>query len=56
MTATGLDSFAASVANVLVVLVAVLLAQSLPDDMDLSGPDNLDRIIVLLRRGRWCSR
>ena len=48
VTATGLDSFAASVANVLVVLVAVLLAQSLPDDMELSGPDNLDRIIVLL--------
>jgi len=48
VTATGLDSFAASVANVLVVLVAVLLAQSLPENMQLSGPDNLDRIIVLL--------
>ena len=48
VTATGLDSFAASVANVLVVLVAVLLAQSLPEGMELSGPSNLDRILVLL--------
>lgn len=48
VTATGLDSFAASVANVLVVLVAVLLAQSLPEGMELSGPGNLDRIVVLL--------
>ncbi len=48
VTATGLDSFAASAANVLVVLVAVLLAQSLPDSMNLSGPDNLDRILVAL--------
>ncbi|WP_036507694.1 lysylphosphatidylglycerol synthase domain-containing protein [Nocardioides sp. URHA0020] len=47
VTATGLDSFAASVANVLVVLVAVLLAQSLPEGMQLSGPGNLDRILVL---------
>ncbi len=28
------------------VLVAVVLARSLPDDLELSGPDNLDRIIV----------
>ncbi len=48
VTATGLDSFAASVANVVVVLVSVLLAQSLPDDMELSGPGNLDRIVALL--------
>jgi uncharacterized membrane protein YbhN (UPF0104 family)/tRNA A-37 threonylcarbamoyl transferase component Bud32 len=47
VTATGLDSFAASVANVLVVLVAVLLAQSLPEGMELSGPGNLDRVLVL---------
>lgn len=48
VTATGLDSFAASVANVLVVGVAVLLAQSLPEGVSLSGPDNLDRIVALL--------
>jgi uncharacterized membrane protein YbhN (UPF0104 family)/tRNA A-37 threonylcarbamoyl transferase component Bud32 len=47
VTATGLDSFAASVANVVVVLLSVLLAKNLPD-VQLSGPDNLDRIIVLL--------
>ena len=47
VTASALDSFAGAVVNVVVVLVAVLLAQRMPD-LDLSGPDNLDRIIVLL--------
>jgi uncharacterized membrane protein YbhN (UPF0104 family) len=47
VTASALDSFAGAVANVLVVAVALLLAQQLPD-VDLSGPDNLDRIVVLL--------
>ncbi|MEP9364951.1 lysylphosphatidylglycerol synthase domain-containing protein [Nocardioides sp. CN2-186] len=47
VTATGLDSMAASVANVVVVGISLLIAQSLPD-LELSGPDNLDRIIVLL--------
>ena len=47
VTATGLDSMAASVANVVVVGISLLLAKNLPD-LDLSGPDNLDRIIALL--------
>ncbi|MDF1601981.1 lysylphosphatidylglycerol synthase domain-containing protein [Nocardioides sp. YIM 152315] len=46
VTASALDSFAGAVANVVVVLVAVLLASSMPD-VELSGPGNLDRIIVL---------
>ncbi|MFC7494142.1 MULTISPECIES: lysylphosphatidylglycerol synthase domain-containing protein [unclassified Nocardioides] len=47
VTATALDSLAAAVANVLVVVVALLLASNRPD-VDLSGPGNLDRIIALL--------
>jgi uncharacterized membrane protein YbhN (UPF0104 family)/tRNA A-37 threonylcarbamoyl transferase component Bud32 len=47
VTASALDSFAGAVVNVVIVLIAVLLAQNLPS-LDLSGPDNLDRILVFL--------
>ncbi|KQW52792.1 hypothetical protein ASC77_00260 [Nocardioides sp. Root1257] len=47
VTATALDSFAGTMANVVVVLVALLLASNMPD-VDLSGPDNLDRILVYI--------
>lgn len=47
VTASALDSFAGAAVNVLVVLVAVLLAKQLPD-INLSGPDNLDRIVVFI--------
>ncbi len=47
VTVSALDSFAGAVVNVVVVLVAVLLAQTLPD-VNLSGPGNLDRILVFL--------
>ncbi len=47
VTATGLDSMAASVANVVVVGISLLIAKNLPD-LELSGPDNLDRILALL--------
>ncbi|MBB3044605.1 flippase-like domain-containing protein [Nocardioides sp. LMS-CY] len=47
VTASALDSFAGAVVNVVVVLVALLLAKHIPD-VDLAGPDNLDRIIVFI--------
>lgn len=47
VTATGLDSMAASVANIVVVGISLLIAKNLPD-LELSGPDNLDRILALL--------
>lgn len=47
VTASALDSFAGAVVNVVVVLVALLLAKHLPE-VDLDGPDNLDRIIVFI--------
>ncbi|MGY2703377.1 lysylphosphatidylglycerol synthase domain-containing protein [Nocardioides sp. HB32] len=47
VTASALDSFAASVCNVLVVLIGVLLAQNLPS-LDIGGPDDLSQIIELL--------
>jgi uncharacterized membrane protein YbhN (UPF0104 family)/tRNA A-37 threonylcarbamoyl transferase component Bud32 len=45
--ATALDAFAASVANALVVVVGLLLAQSAPD-VQLGGTDDLSQIIQLL--------
>lgn len=47
VTATALDSFAGTVANVVVVGISLLLASNLPD-VELSGPGNLDRILVYL--------
>jgi uncharacterized membrane protein YbhN (UPF0104 family)/tRNA A-37 threonylcarbamoyl transferase component Bud32 len=47
VTATALDSVAGTVANVVVVLVALLVASSMPE-LDLSGPDNLDRILLYI--------
>ena len=47
VTASALDSFAGAVVNVAVVLVAVLLANQRPD-VNLSGPGNLDRIVVFI--------
>lgn len=45
--ATALDAFAASVANALVVLIGILLAQNAPD-VSLGGADDLSQIIELL--------
>jgi uncharacterized membrane protein YbhN (UPF0104 family) len=45
--ATALDAFAASLANALVVLVGILLAQSAPH-VELGGADDLSQIIQLL--------
>ena len=45
--ATALDAFAASVCNVIVVLIGLLLAQSAPD-VELGGADDLSRIVQLL--------
>ena len=47
VTATALDSFAGAVVNVVVVLLGLLLAKDLPP-IDLSGPDDLGRILLLL--------
>jgi len=47
VTATALDSFAGAVVNVTVVLLGLLLAEQLPE-IDLSGPDDLSRILLLL--------
>ncbi|MFC6344646.1 YbhN family protein, partial [Nocardioides hankookensis] len=47
VTATALDSLAGTVANVVVVLVALVVASNTPD-LDLSGPDNLDRILLYI--------
>ena len=47
VTATALDSFAGAVVNVGVVLLGLLLADDLPP-IDLSGPDDLGRIVLLL--------
>ena len=47
VTASALDSFAASVCNVLVVLVGLLLAQNLPS-LEIGGPDDLSQIIEIL--------
>lgn len=45
--ATALDAFAASVANALVVVIGLLLAQSAPD-VSLGGSDDLSQILELL--------
>ena len=45
--ATALDAFAASVCNVLVVLVGLLLAQNIPD-LNVGGPGDLDQLIQVL--------
>jgi uncharacterized membrane protein YbhN (UPF0104 family) len=47
VTASALDSFAASVCNVLVVLIGVLLAQNLPS-LSLGSPDDLSQIVEIL--------
>lgn len=47
VTATALDSFAGAVANAVVVLMAVLMAQSLPD-VPVEGPDDLTWVLIAL--------
>jgi uncharacterized membrane protein YbhN (UPF0104 family) len=47
VTASALDSFAGAAVNVVVVLLAVLVAGQAPD-VPLEGPDDLGRLIVLL--------
>lgn len=46
--ATALDAFAASVCNVLVVLVGLLLAHQAAPDLDFGSADDLSQIIELL--------
>jgi uncharacterized membrane protein YbhN (UPF0104 family)/tRNA A-37 threonylcarbamoyl transferase component Bud32 len=45
--ATALDAFAASVCNVLVVLIGLLLAQNIPE-LNLGGPADLDQLLGIL--------
>lgn len=45
--ATALDAFAASVCNVLVVLIGLLLAQDIPE-LSVGGPDDLDQLVLVL--------
>ena len=47
VTAVALDAAAASICNVLVVLLGLVFAQDMPS-IELAGPDDLDQLILLL--------
>jgi len=47
VTAVALDAAAASICNVLVVLLGLMLADSAPD-IQLSGPDDLSQLVLIL--------